>query len=147
LYARRSAALRHFSLTNVIFFGTFSVVIDCRSACMKAMVNLEENILDLLGLTHLPESRKTELLTRMTEVVQDRISDRVFEMLSADERAAFDRLLERGASDEEVGAFLVAKIPEYHTIAAEEALRFKRQMVNDVATVRKIADVSQPHGR
>ncbi len=100
---------------------------------------IEANILDLLGLQQLPEARKTELLTRMTEVIQDRISDRILEVLSADDRTAFDRLLERGASPDELDSFLKAKVPEFSQIVAEEVLRFKAQMVDDVAVVRKIA--------
>ncbi|MFH1171466.1 MAG: hypothetical protein V1778_02925 [bacterium] len=106
---------------------------------MNATTLLEENVLDILGLQQLPEPRKTELLTRMTEVIQDRINDRVLEELSGDDRAVLDRLLERGATEEELDAFLKVKIPGFQDIAAEEILRFKSQMVNDVATVRKIA--------
>lgn len=100
---------------------------------------LETNMLDVLGLMKLPEPRKTELLTRMTEVIQDRISDRVLESLSAEDRSAFDQLLEHGAGEEDVNTFLNVKVPEYHQIAAEEIIRFKQQMLSDVATVKRIA--------
>ncbi len=106
---------------------------------MDAKTLLGANIIDLLGLQNLPEQQKVDLLTRMTEVIQDRITDRIVESLSADERAAFDQLMDRGASEKEVNTFLQAKVPEFGGIAAEEILRFKSQMVTDVATVRKIA--------
>lgn len=106
---------------------------------MDAKTLLEANIIEILGLQNLPEARKTELLTRMTEVIQDRISERILDGLSADDRVAFDQLLERGAGEDDINAFLKTKIPEFQDIAAEEIVRFKSQMVNDVATVRKIA--------
>lgn len=109
---------------------------------MDAHQLLEMNILDALGLQHFSEPRKTELLTRMTEVIQDRISDRVLEILSADDQNAFDQMLDRGATEEQVTSFLRTKVPEFNQIAAEEILRFKQQMVEDVATVRKIAAAS-----
>lgn len=106
---------------------------------MDAKALLEANIIEILGLQHLPEARKTELLTRMTEVIQDRISERILDGLSADDQAAFDQLLERGSSEDDINAFLKTKIPEFQDIAAEEIVRFKSQMVNDISTVRKIA--------
>ena len=105
----------------------------------EAQKILETNIIDLLGLQNLAEQQKAELLARMTEVVQDRISDRVVESFSADQRSAFDALIDRGAPEAEMNAFFQKNVPEYGQIAAEEILRFKSQMVGDVATVRKIA--------
>lgn len=106
---------------------------------MDAKALLSTNIIDLLGLQALPEPRKTELITRMSEVVQDRITDRVLESLSADARAEFDQFLDRQATERDIAAFLQKNVPEYTTIATEEILLFKKQMVDDVDLVRKIA--------
>lgn len=103
---------------------------------------LEGNILEMLGLQSLPEKRKTELLTRMTEVVQDRISDRMAESLSADARKEFDQLIADSATGEQLDAFIAKHVPEFPQIVAEEVMRFKKQMVDDLATVQKIVTTS-----
>ncbi len=106
---------------------------------MDVQTLLQTHILKLLDLQNLSEQQKTELLTHMGEVVQDRITDRIVESLSAEERAEFDALLDRNAAEQEVEAFLRAKIPDMESIVAEEVLLFKAQMVDDVATIRKVA--------
>lgn len=100
---------------------------------------LATNIIDLLGLQSLPEGRKVDLVNRMAEVVQDRISERVHEALSAEDRAKLDAMIDGGSSEDEVNAFLQKAVPDFNVIAGEEVLRFKQQMASDVATVRKIA--------
>lgn len=106
---------------------------------MDPKTMLATNIIDLLGLQSLPEGRKADLVNRMAEVVQDRISERVHEALSAEDRTQLDAMIDGRASEDEVNAFLQKAVPDFNAIAGEEVLRFKQQMASDVATVRKIA--------
>ncbi|MBU0707940.1 hypothetical protein KKG41_06230 [Patescibacteria group bacterium] len=107
---------------------------------MDAKKLLESNIIDLLGIKNIPEDRQKKLLDRMSEVVQHRISDRVLEKLSETDKKAFDELLATDPKEEAVNTWLQNKVPEFQTIAAEEVLRFKKQMVEDANTVRNIVE-------
>lgn len=106
---------------------------------MEPSTLLGANIIDVLGLQALPDAQKTALVSRMAEVVQDRIGERVHESLSADDRATLDAMIDRGAEEDEVNNFLQKSVVDFNAIAGEEIMRFKQQVTEDVATVRKIA--------
>lgn len=100
---------------------------------------IEGNIIDLLGLQSLPEKEKTELLTQLGEVVQERVTDRTLETLSEADRETFDALLEKNAPENDINAFLHASVKDLDQIVAEEVLLLKAQMVDDAQILRKIA--------
>ncbi len=100
---------------------------------------LQANIIDLLGLQQLSEDRKQQLLAQMVQVVQDRITDRLIEAMSADQRQKFDQLLNTNPEPKQLDDFFHANIPDYEQIAADEVAKFKEEMSNEVATVRQIA--------
>ena len=109
---------------------------------MDAPSILQANIIDLLGLQALPETRKQELLAQMAQVIQDRILDRMIEAMSADQRKEFDAILDADPEPEKVDTFLKTAVPGYEQIAAEEATKFKQEMTNEVAVVRQIAQAA-----
>ncbi len=100
-------------------------------------------ILAALGLQNLPEPRKVELLTRMTEVLQDRIADRIAAALSAEDRAAYDRLRDGGASDHTLQGFLTHAVPELSQMIAEEVSVLQEQLVADVGVVHAMLNTAQ----
>lgn len=106
---------------------------------MDATTLLQTDIIDILGLQHLPAPQKASLLNNMGQVIQERITDRVLEAMSADQRQAFEQLLNTNASAQDIDAFIRASVPDFEQIAAEEVVNFKSAMAQDVATVRKIA--------
>ena len=97
---------------------------------------LQISIIDLLGLNNLPEERKRAMIERMEDTVQSRIAERVNDLLSKKQRKEFDKLLSRNAPQEEVNGFLTKNIGNVEVIAAEETIRFKREMVEEVKKVR-----------
>ncbi len=105
---------------------------------MDALHLLKGNIIDLLGLQHLPADRQQVLLEQMSQVLQDRLTDRLIESLSADQRDAFDQLLNANPPADTVDAFFKQHLPEYIDIAMDEVAKFKKELVNEVATVRQI---------
>lgn len=100
---------------------------------------LQTNIIDLLGLQALPQARKDELLSQMSQVVQDRITDRLIEAMSADQRAEFGKMLDADPQPDVVDAFFKKVVPDYQKIAEEETAKFKQEMTNEAAVVRQIA--------
>lgn len=106
---------------------------------MDIQTLIQGNIINLLGLQALPEKEKTELLTQMGEVVQERLTDRIFLTLSGQDRAAFEKLVDSDATPEAVDTFLRSKIENFEDLVMEEVLLLKAQMVDDAAVIRKIA--------
>lgn len=106
---------------------------------MDALNLLQGNIIDLLGLQHLPEDRKQQLLAQMSQVLQDRLTDRLIESMSKDQRDQFERLLNSDPTPDQVDAFFKATVPDYVELAMDEVVKFKKELVSEVATVRQIA--------
>lgn len=106
---------------------------------MDALKLLQGNIIDLLGLQNLPEDRKQQLLTQMSQVLQDRLTDRLIETMSKEQRDQFERLLNTDPTTDQIDAFLKAAVPDYVELAMDEVVKFKKELVSEVATVRQIA--------
>ena len=110
---------------------------------MDTKTLLTTNIIDLLGLKDLAESEKQQLMNRMLNVVNGRVADRVVGSLTMDQRAEFDAIIDSGGSPEDVDAFMRRAVPDYEKIAAEEALRFKQEMLEDVEAVKQVISGKQ----
>ena len=106
---------------------------------MDATSMIQTNIFDLLGLQQLPQARKDELLGQMAQVVQDRITDRLIEAMSAEQRTAFEKMLDANPDSAGVEQFLQQAVPGYERIAEEEAMKFQQEITNEAAVVRQIA--------
>lgn len=109
---------------------------------MDASSIIQTNIFDLLGLQKLPDARKDELLNQMAQVIQDRITDRLIEAMSGEQRTAFEKLLDTNPEPNQVDDFLKQAVPGYEQIAQEEAQSFKQEITNEAAVVRQIAQAA-----
>lgn len=99
---------------------------------------LKSNIIELLGLQDLPKAKQDDLVAKMSEVVQHRITDRLLERLPVTAQADLDALIAKGATSEEFDGFLQKVIPEYNQIMAEEITVFKQEMLDDVGILRQM---------
>ncbi|MFA6197853.1 MAG: DUF5663 domain-containing protein [Patescibacteria group bacterium] len=99
---------------------------------------LKSNIIELLGLQDLPKEKQDDLVAKMSEVVQHRITDRLLERLPVTAQADLDALIAKGATSEEFDGFLQKVIPEYNQIMAEEITVFKQEMLDDVGILRQM---------
>ncbi|MDD4989684.1 MAG: DUF5663 domain-containing protein [Candidatus Pacebacteria bacterium] len=97
---------------------------------------ITKGIIDLLGLAQLPEDRKKKLVDQMSEVVQMRIARRVDQVLPEDAKLRFAQLLNSGADEATVNAFLVTNVPSFDSIATEEILKFKEEMATNAEEVK-----------
>lgn len=92
---------------------------------------LEKDIIDLLGLKKLPAEQQTKLTARMAEVILDRITLRILDELSEEDKAGLDLLLQKKAKPQEIDAFLAKKVKNLDEIRTAEILRFKQDIVQD----------------
>ncbi len=68
-----------------------------------------------LGLSDLPEAEQQQVLADMTEIIQDRMSQKLAERFSNEELAQLD-LLEGEENEVALLAFLEQRIPDYQQL-------------------------------
>jgi len=89
---------------------------------------IQQTIIDELGLTDLPQEKKDALLTKMMEVVLKRIFLETMEKLSEADQEAYSKMIDANATPEEVDAFLKEKIVDYDKMISEIIGNFKEEM-------------------
>ncbi len=95
---------------------------------------LKKNILVELGLQDLPEDRKLNLLSRMSDLIQKRVLLRVIKSLGVEDKQEFDRLI--GTENEQnIFRFLISKVPNIDQITDEEVISFKEEVIEQVKSL------------
>lgn len=79
-----------------------------------------------LGLESTPEPQKTELINQMTDVVDGRISLELLSLLSEEDKAELDRLIDANG---DVLAFFRNKVQNFDFIVAEILAGFKKEVL------------------
>jgi len=84
------------------------------------------NIFHLFGADELPEEKRRQILTDMTQMLLERVVMRISDGLAPDKKEAFYRIFGGApSSDDEKRAFLGAHVADFNDIVLEEALAFK----------------------
>jgi hypothetical protein len=83
---------------------------------------------DEFGFSQLDEARKTELISQMGEALLKRILLETFDRLGQKGTEEYDELIDRNGSEEEITAFLKARIPDYENMLLKTVADFKEQM-------------------
>lgn len=91
------------------------------------MNNIGKATLSELGLDDLSEDSKLDLLMQLTEVVQARLTERIIDLMSDEELAGFNKILEEKGNDA-ANAYVLEVVPSYETMALEEY----RKLVNEI---------------
>jgi hypothetical protein len=89
---------------------------------------IEQTIIDELGLTDLPQEKKDALITKMMEVVLKRIFLETMEKLTEADQEAYSKMIDANATPEELDVFLKEKIPGYDQMVASTISNFKEEM-------------------
>jgi len=92
---------------------------------------LRKNIIVELGLQDLPEERKLNLLSKMSELIQKRVLLRTIRSLSVADKQEFDKLLGK-ENEQEIYQFLINKVPNIDEITDEEVIKFKEEIIEYV---------------
>ncbi len=97
---------------------------------------IQQNIIEEFGLGGLPEEKQAELLTAMTESVLKRITIKILEQLSDEDRDEFDKLRETDEPDK-ITEFLRAKISDYDQMVEEVIRQFKEETKETMAEIEE----------
>lgn len=85
---------------------------------------LDQDVLELIGGSDLPQEKKQELYLKMAETVQNRAIVRVYRELSEEEGKELDQLIDNGDTAK-VQEYLRAKNLDLPAILAQEAVACK----------------------
>lgn len=94
---------------------------------MREEDQLKQELLQELGLEGLPEEKRAELLTAMTESLLKRITVRILEELSEEDREDFDTIRESN-DPEQIREFLTNRIEGYDEMVDGVVSDFKEEM-------------------
>ena len=92
---------------------------------------IEQSIIDELGLSELSEEKKEQLLIKMTEAVLKRIFLETMERLNEKDQDEYSRLIEGNVEPEKLESFLEEKISNYDGMVKKIINDFKEEMKNN----------------
>ena len=94
--------------------------------------NLQQAIIDELGLNDLPPEKQEELLSKMTEVVLQRIFIETMDKLTPAQQEEYGNMVEKNAAPEEMEAWLKGKIEGYDEMVTKIVDDFKEEMKKEI---------------
>jgi hypothetical protein len=91
---------------------------------------MNEDLLKELGIDKLSSEKAEEMMATIGRILYQAVLIRVMERLTDGEKEEFGALLDRGADEESVLAFLTTKVPDLNSIVDEEVAKFKAESLS-----------------
>lgn len=91
------------------------------------MNQLQQNILEELGVDQLPPDRQSEILSAITELLLKRLTMKVLENLSAEQQTEFETVCASKDNDR-VMNFFKENVPDYENLIETEIGEFRQDM-------------------
>lgn len=88
---------------------------------------VREDIITLFNIKHLPEDKQEETINRIGTIIFQNVLMRTLPMLSEEDLAKYEELLEKNSSPEDLMDFFGEKIPTFLEIVKEESISFRKQ--------------------
>ncbi len=96
----------------------------------------KNQILEEFDLKDLPEETQTKMIEVMTESLLKRITLRILETLSEEDRVEFEKVKEQEDGDR-TEEFLREKIPEYDELVETVSRDFKEEMKGHISELKR----------
>jgi hypothetical protein len=90
--------------------------------------DIQQSLMDELGLNDLPQDKKDQLMIKMTETILKQIFMAVMKKLDEAGRGQYTQMIENQASPEEIDKFLREKITDYDQMLEKILADFKAEM-------------------
>jgi hypothetical protein len=94
---------------------------------------IQKDLFEELNIANIPDEEKGALLAHMLEVVQTRVILRISEMLSEEDMAKFNSMVEAEEDDAKIDDFLNEKVPNIDELYKEEASKLRQELIIDSA--------------
>lgn len=95
-----------------------------------------QDVIKELGLEHLTQEEKDQVLVQLTDSLLKRLILRVYDKLAPEGQKEFDALAESG-DGEKINDFLRKKVPDLDEIRDEELEGLKAELADFLAAVKK----------
>jgi Protein of unknown function (DUF5663) len=89
---------------------------------------LKKELIEAFHLEGIPEDKQEALISKMGEVLLKRIFLETMEKIGEAGATEYEALLDKGAKQEEIEAFLENKIPGYNVFVRGVVANFKEEM-------------------
>ena len=88
--------------------------------------DINDTIITTLGIDKLPEEDRAAVMERMGALVYQEVMLRVLDIMSEEDKDAFEKMINESPDPEVLFGFLAEKVPTIDTIVSEEAQKLKR---------------------
>ncbi|GEM_PF-1755127 len=95
---------------------------------MTKQQTLNQNIIIALGLQALDDSKKIELINKISDLVQKRLTLKLVQQMTEAQKDEFDKLAEAEAGEEQMSAFLQQVFPNFLELAEQEVVKIKSEL-------------------
>ncbi|MCX6763764.1 MAG: DUF5663 domain-containing protein [Candidatus Moranbacteria bacterium] len=90
---------------------------------------IQQTLVEELGIADLPQDKQEQLLIKMTEVILKRMFVETMDKLNEADQKAYEQMLDRSAEPAEVEKFLREKIGNYDQLLEKIVEEFKEKVV------------------
>jgi galactose-1-phosphate uridylyltransferase len=90
---------------------------------------IEQGLIEEMGLGDLPAEKQQELTNKMLEVLLKRIYVEASQKLSKEDGDSFAQMIDQGSKPEEMEKFLMEKVPDFENMLQEILVDFKKEML------------------
>ncbi len=95
-------------------------------------IPFDEDLFSALGIKDMPDEEKASLLARMLEIVQTRVFDKIYDLLSTTQQDEFVALLE-DADPDVMQDYLQDHIPGYEKMYEDEGRILRQELILKLA--------------
>ncbi|HOY56448.1 MAG TPA: DUF5663 domain-containing protein [bacterium] len=89
---------------------------------------LDQNIITVLGLQALDDNKKMELINKISDLVQKRLTLKLVQQMTEAQKDEFDKLVEAEAGEEQMSVFLQQAFPNFLELAEQEVVKIKSEL-------------------
>lgn len=93
----------------------------------RAQGEIRENIITLFGIDKLPEGEQEKTINDIGSIIFQNVLIRILPMLSEEDLAKYEKLVEDKVGADELMDFFFETIPEFLQIVTEESENFRKE--------------------
>jgi hypothetical protein len=94
----------------------------------QSQSKMQKKLVDDLGIANLSEEQQNEIIIKVTEVLLKRIFLETMEKLDGEAMDEYDKMVENGASAQQIEDFFKSKISNYEEMVEKVIDNFKEEM-------------------
>lgn len=98
---------------------------------------INDNIIKTLGIDTLPVEEQKEAMEKLGTIVYQEVMLRVLDIMSEEDKDAFEKLIEANPDPEAMFSYLSEKVPNIDEIVGEEAKKLREESADIMNEIGK----------